>query len=364
MIGPNPLAGFGTSPRASAASSSWTRIGVARSRRIRSANPMWSEWPWVSTHRPDVVERAAHGGQFAREIAPVRGRAGVDDRHLAAGLDQVRVDEARSQTPDARTDLHADRLARRRRRPRAPNRRTAATPRAPTDRTRGRSARPAPGRPPDRSTGTSPTPPKCPNVAGLFRSPIQCGVLPSCSSGPRPQSHGSNRPTPGTTPTRPGNATVVAARTVAGADQRRPEQLRRQRGEVADRPVEALRRPLLQARVVHPERRQDPLAEDRLERPARPLPDQRAEGVEPRVRVDPPRPGRREAGLALEREPRRVGEQMADGRSRRTGRLVEVEQAAVGGDQDAPARSRAWSPTPSESGGPPRRGPPGRPPDR
>ena len=47
-------------------------------------------------HRPDVVERAAHGGQFAREIAPVRGRAGVDDRHLAVRLDQVRIDEAPS----------------------------------------------------------------------------------------------------------------------------------------------------------------------------------------------------------------------------------------------------------------------------
>ena len=42
------------------------------------------------------------------------------------------------------------------------------------------------------STQTNvPEPPKWPNVAGLFASPIQWGRLPSCSSGPRPQSHGS-----------------------------------------------------------------------------------------------------------------------------------------------------------------------------
>ena len=75
------------------------------------------------------------------------------------------------------------------------------------------------------------------------------------------------------------------------------------------------------------------VAERGLERLARPLRDERAEGVVPRVRVDPARPGRGERRLALEREARRVGEQVSDGRSGRTGRLVEVEQAPVRGDQ-------------------------------
>ena len=45
--------------------------------------------------RPDVVERAAHRGQLAREVGPVAGHAGVDDRHLARLLDQVGVDVCR-----------------------------------------------------------------------------------------------------------------------------------------------------------------------------------------------------------------------------------------------------------------------------
>jgi hypothetical protein len=62
--------------------------------------------------RPDIVERAAHRGQLARKIAKIRRRARIDDRHLATGLDEVRVDEAVSQSPDARPDLHPDRLTR------------------------------------------------------------------------------------------------------------------------------------------------------------------------------------------------------------------------------------------------------------
>ena len=113
--------------------------------------------------------------------------------------------------------------------------------------------------------------------------------------------------------------------------------------------MEALRRPLFEARVVHPERRQDPFAEDSLERPALPLPHQRAERIETGVRIDPPRPGRRKGGLTLEREPRRVSEQMTDRRSRRTGSLVEVEQAAIGRDQHGPRRRELGHRRPAEA---------------
>ena len=133
-----------------------------------------------------------------------------------------------------------------RRRPRAPHRRTAATPRAPTARSRGRSAPPAPRSATGSIHRNVPAPPKWPNVAGLLARPIQCGALPSCSSRPRPQSHGSKRPTPGTTPTSPGNATVVAAASGLGATERRAQAARRRarRGRRAARggPATAARR--------------------------------------------------------------------------------------------------------------------------
>src|SRR2546428_738367 len=52
--------------------------------------------------------------------------------------------------------------------------------------------------------------PKCPNVRGELRAPVQCGDFASFSSKPSPQSFGSIRPNPGSTPTRPGNWTLVA----------------------------------------------------------------------------------------------------------------------------------------------------------
>jgi hypothetical protein len=67
-----------------------------------------------------------------------------------------------------------------------------------------------------------PVPPKWPNVRGEFSEPVQCGRFPSRSSKPRPQSFGSCRPKPGSTPTRPGNTTVVASASVSGATRRGP----------------------------------------------------------------------------------------------------------------------------------------------
>jgi hypothetical protein len=64
-------AGFPISPRASVASSSCTRIGTPRSRRMRSAKPMWSGWPCVSTtdrtsasDRPMAVSSAGRSPQY------------------------------------------------------------------------------------------------------------------------------------------------------------------------------------------------------------------------------------------------------------------------------------------------------------
>src|SRR6266568_3661691 len=53
----------------------------------------------------NVGHRSAHGGKLRREIVPVAGRAGVDDRDLTAFLEEVRVDEAGSDPVDPRRDL-------------------------------------------------------------------------------------------------------------------------------------------------------------------------------------------------------------------------------------------------------------------
>ncbi len=68
------------------------------------------------------------------------------------------------------------------------------------------------GRPATGSTHRNePDWPKWPKVAGELAAPVQCGDLCPRISGPRPQSHGSWRPKPGRTPSRPGQAGLVAA---------------------------------------------------------------------------------------------------------------------------------------------------------
>src|SRR5439155_15021807 len=59
--------------------------------------------------------------------------------------------------------------------------------------------------------------PKWPKVRGELFAPVQCGLLPSRSSKPRPQSFGFWLPKPGRTPGRPGKATAVASARVSGA---------------------------------------------------------------------------------------------------------------------------------------------------
>ena len=86
-----------------------------------------------------------------------------------------------------------------------------------------------------------PLPPKWPNVRGEFREPVQCGCFSSRSSKPRPQSFGSMRPKPGRTPSRPGNATVVASASVSGATSVGRSSSRAEREQVVERAVRAPR---------------------------------------------------------------------------------------------------------------------------
>ena len=89
-------------------------------------------------------------------------------------------------------------------------------------------------------------------------SPIQCGVLAPWISNPRPQSQGSKRPMPGTTPTSPERrrwwpCACVAFETSVGRWSSVASATRS-----VQRSVETVGRPLEQARAGHSERDQDP----------------------------------------------------------------------------------------------------------
>ena len=53
-----------------------------------------------------VREGAAHRGELLLQLSPVAGSARVDDRDLAALLDQIRIDDASADAMDALGDLH------------------------------------------------------------------------------------------------------------------------------------------------------------------------------------------------------------------------------------------------------------------
>jgi hypothetical protein len=57
--------------------------------------------------RADVVERPAHGGQLLRQIGPVAGHPGVDDRDLAGLLDEIGIDVAVADAMERRGNLHS-----------------------------------------------------------------------------------------------------------------------------------------------------------------------------------------------------------------------------------------------------------------
>src|SRR5271165_5196878 len=58
--------------------------------------------------------------------------------------------------------------------------------------------------------------PKCPNVRAELRAAVQCGDFESLISKPSPQSLGRCTPYPGSTPSRPGNWTVIASACICG----------------------------------------------------------------------------------------------------------------------------------------------------
>ena len=61
--------------------------------------------------------------------------------------------------------------------------------------------------------------------------------------------------------------------------------------------------------------------------------DELTEQIEPRVRVDAPPPGRRDRSLSLERQPGGMRQEMANGGSRRTRRVVELPASVLDADQ-------------------------------
>src|SRR5690242_6321812 len=63
--------------------------------------------PVGEDQRPEVGGCAAHRGQFAGDVLVEAGHPGVDDRHLAGLLDEVRVDHAVVADPvDSWRNLH------------------------------------------------------------------------------------------------------------------------------------------------------------------------------------------------------------------------------------------------------------------
>jgi hypothetical protein len=108
--------------------------------------------------------------------------------------------------------------------------------------------------------------------------------------------------------------------------ERRPEQLSGEGDGVSQGTVETLRGPLEQLRLRHAEWCEDPVDQGDDERPTGALGQELAEGVEAGVRIDPARTRWGDHRVAVERHPRGMGEQVADGRARWAGRLVEVDR--------------------------------------
>ena len=121
----------------------------------------------------------------------------------------------------------------------------------------------------------------------------------------------------------------MAVANVSGATRVGCEAFAGESDEVRQRSVQPRRGPADELGRVHPERGKDRLLEHLIERTTDALRDELPEDVEARVRVDPACPGRRERRLALERQPRGVGQQVPDGRTRRPGRLIEVEESLI-----------------------------------
>ena len=144
---------------------------------------------------------------------------------------------------------------------------------------KSRSVRHASARPASGSTQRNvPLRPKCPNVRGELRAPVQCGVFASRSSKPRPQSFGSCARSPARRRRARGTGRS-SPRRASRARPRRLEQLARDREQLLER-----------ASTPEPGEPREREAPDRLEvlgeRHLGAAADELAEHVEARVRVD------------------------------------------------------------------------------
>ncbi len=116
-------------------------------------------------------------------------------------------------------------------------------------------------------------------------------------------------------------------------DDRRRHQLAGQAHEVVERARQAGGRRALEIRAGHAEGVQDGLGQVGAERHARPLGDQPPEQLEAGVGVDAPAAGRGQHRLAVVRQAGGVGQQVAHGRARRAGGLVERHGLLLHRDQ-------------------------------
>ena len=114
-------------------------------------------------------------------------------------------------------------------------------------------------------------------------------------------------------------------------DELRTDQFDRHRHKVAERTDRAPGRGALQPGARHPERQADLVGQQPLEGLAGPGGEDVRDDLDAAVGIDPPAAGRAEDRVTVESEPGCVRQQVPDRRSRRSGRLVQIEQAALHG---------------------------------
>ena len=127
---------------------------------------------------------------------------------------------------------------------------------------------------------------------------------------------------------------VGCLRLQALTDQGRTDELSRQRDGIGQWSMEPLRRSFAKLRAGHPERSQHAIAERHREGTAIARLEHRSERVKPCVRVDPACPRLREDPVPVERQPRRVREQVPDGGGGRPGGIVEVDRPVIDRRED------------------------------
>ena len=136
------------------------------------------------------------------------------------------------------------------------------------------------------------------------------------------------------TPASPGNATAVASAKVSGARKGGAKSACAKDARSSSGPTEPARRRALERGRPDARGLEHGAREVRLEGHRGALLEKRAEDLVAGVRVDAPLARRRDRRSGIEPEAGRVGEQVAHRRAGRAGRLVEVEDPFLGGDED------------------------------